>query len=140
MALRGIFPGLFILTALIATPWPVPLMGQSVTRQMQTSSINLAFSDLKRPHILKVKTSESSAKLTGKILFNGKFIQSLKAQTTQINLSPILRRGENVITVSGQYRPQDTTITIELIGAKTQIRQEISGSGGISQEIVIDVE
>jgi hypothetical protein len=140
MALRGIFPGLFILTALVSTLWPVTLMGQSITRQMQTSSINLALSDLKSPHILKVKTSESSAQMTGKILFNGKFIQSLKTQVTQLNLSPLLRRGENVITVSGQYRPQNTTVTVELIGTKNQIRQEMSGAGVLNQEIVIEVE
>jgi hypothetical protein len=134
--------GTLVLTTILSTLWPNSLIGStvSVTQQIQSSSTNLSFADLKQPHIFKISTLDAPIQITGKISCNGRLIQNIKTQSTQFNLSPLLRRGRNVIQISGQYRPKDAIVAIELKGAETRIRQEVSGSGVLNQELVLEVE
>lgn len=134
--------GTLVLTTILSTLWPTSLIGStvSITQQIQSSSTSLSFADLKQPHIFKISTLDSPIQITGKISCNGRLIQNIKTQSTQFNLSPLLRRGRNVIRISGQYRPKDAIVAIELKGAETRIRQEVSGSGVLNQELVLEVE
>lgn len=134
--------GAIVLTTVTSTLWPSSLMGStvSVTQQIQSSSTNLSFADLKQPHIFKISALDSPVQITGKISCNGRLIQNIKTQSTQFNLSPLLRKGRNVIRISGQYRPKDAIVAIELKGAETRIRQEVSGSGVLNQELVLEVQ
>jgi hypothetical protein len=134
--------GTIVLTTGFMMLWAPSLMGSTmrVNQQIQSTTTNLSFADLKQPHLFKISAVDAPVQITGKISFNGRLIQNINTRSTQFNLSPLLRRGRNVIRVSGQYRPKDAIVAIELKGAETRMRQEVSGSGVLNQELVLEVE
>jgi len=92
---------------------------------------------LKQPHILKISTN--ATQLRGQIKLNGRLLQSLKTSGNQINLSPYLKVGRQVLEISGQYSPRHASVKIEFLGKNTQIRQETQGNSYLEQKFMINV-
>jgi hypothetical protein len=112
----------------------------AVNKQMQETGINLSATDLKRPHILSVSTSQSVTQITGDIKLNGKPIKKLSRNSTRIDLAPSLKIGKNIVAVSGRYSPASTSINVEFTGPNNHISQQMGGNGTINQVLVIKVQ
>lgn len=115
------------------------MWANEVKQQTQETSINIDASDLRYPHFLRVNVSQSVTQLQGQIKLDGKLIKTLSDRSTQINLSPYLSQGTNVLKISGQYFPPDAAIAVEFTGPHTQISQQTSGSGSLNQTLIIEV-
>jgi hypothetical protein len=110
-----------------------------IKQQEQETTINLSLEDLRQPHYLKITTSGSATRISGKVELNGKLLQTLTSSGTSINLSPLLKPGTNVVKISGQYTPVDANINTEFVGNNTQITQQAGGSGYLSQKLIFVV-
>jgi hypothetical protein len=106
-------------------------------RQTQATTISLNSDDLRQPHFLRVSTA--AAQLNGRIELDGKLVQTLKNSRVQIDLSPKLTQGRHILSISGEYRPTNASVQIELIGPNTQVSQQTAGSGSINQTLIIEV-
>ena len=109
-----------------------------VKQQTQETAISLSLADLKQPHLLKV-SALTATQFTGKIELDGKFFQTIANKSTQINMSPSLTKGRHIITISGEYRPENSSVSVEFIGPNTQVSQQTGGSGYINQTLIIEV-
>jgi hypothetical protein len=119
-----------------------PFLGMGnelISQARQETSVNVNSADLRRPHILRV-SSTNNAYLTGNIKLNGKTIASLAGNGKEINLSSYLQRGVNIIDVSSQYNPIDATVKVEFSGPSTSVSQQTSGKGKLEQKIIVRVE
>ncbi len=131
-------------TAVLAAPATVMTQNSifadavQVKQQTQETAISLRLADLKQPHILKV-SALTATQFTGEIELDGKFFQKLKNNSTQINMSPSLTQGRHTITISGEYRPSNSSVSVEFIGPNTQVSQQTGGSGYINQTLIIEV-
>lgn len=115
-------------------------MSYTETQQMQQTTISVNAADLQEPHILRITTTPSSAQLTGvKIKVDGKTISTAKNYPIEINLSPMLTRGQHKIEITGSYNPANSGVQIEFSGPGTQVSQQTSGNGAIAHTIVVDV-
>lgn len=108
--------------------------------QVQESTVSLNADDLSQPHVLRIFAPQSSSSLSGSVSFNGRVIHSLRGRGTKINLSPYLRRGRNVVKISGYSSPSSASVEVEFSGPGTHINQTSSGTGSLNQRIVLDVQ
>lgn len=125
--------------ALVQSPKQEEVLANS-SYQEQETTVFLSSENLNEPHYLRVKGSGDLSYLSGSISCNGRIIQLLGNQTTQINLSPYLTQGQNDVAITGQYSPVTTSIAIELIGPDNQVTQSTSGNGALNQNILVDVQ
>lgn len=107
-------------------------------QQIQETTISLNVADLNEPHILTINSSGS--KLNGEIKLNGKVIETISKKETEIDLSSQLKKGKNIIEISGNYTPNSSLISVEFITPVNELFQEVGGSGEIHQKIIIDVQ
>jgi hypothetical protein len=112
----------------------------AVSQQMQETAINLRATELKKPHILSVTSSQSLTQMTGDIKLNGKSIAKLNRTSVRIDLAPSLKLGKNIVTILGKYSPASSSVNIEFIGSSNRISQQMGGSGSIDQTLVIKVQ
>lgn len=112
---------------------------QIIDNQTQQTTINLNSADLNQPHLLKISTNPTKTRLTGQIKLNGKIIQTLKTNHTEINLSPQLTPGKHTIEISGNYNPTNARVQINFTGTNTQITHQIQGTGKINQILTINI-
>lgn len=117
-----------------------PTKAVAISQQIQKTTINLRAADLKQSHILSVSTSQALTQMAGDIKVNGKRIAKLGRKTTRINLGPSLKLGENIVVVSGQYSPANTSIDLEFISPNKQVSQQMAGSGYLKQVLIIKVQ
>jgi len=110
-----------------------------VQQESQQTRINLSSDSLRKPHILKVSTPTAGEQLTGQIKVDGRVVQSLKNNSTQINLSHLLSQGTHKIEILGNY-PENSSVQVEFSGPNTQVVQQTAGSGTIRQILIVDVE
>ncbi len=110
----------------------------SVNRQAQQTRIQVSLDDLREPHLLIVTAPTKSTRFTGQVTIDGKVIQAL-SNSTQIDLSPNLSQGVNIIEVRGSYSPPNSSIEVELTAPNTQVTQQTGGSGYFNQTLIIDV-
>ncbi|EAZ91661.1 hypothetical protein [Crocosphaera chwakensis] len=108
--------------------------------QEQQTSVNLSLSDLDSPCILSISSSPSETQLTGEISLNGQLIKSFTGHNNEINLSPYLMSGQQIISISGHYTPSHSSVKIELTGNSTHISQETGGSGQIKQQLIFNIQ
>lgn len=108
--------------------------------QVSETILSLNAEELSEPHWLRVRSSSSLSYLSGSIFCNGRIIKHLNNGTTEVDISPYLRSGENSISILGRYSPSITMIEIELTGPSNQVSQSASGDGDIQSNIVIDVQ
>ena len=102
----------------------------------QETTINLTEDDLQEDLLLKINTANNFA---GNIKINGKNIQKIEGNSTEISLLKLLKKGKNIIEINGVDKSIGSTLRVELIGANTQISQESGGSGDIQHILVIYV-
>jgi hypothetical protein len=112
----------------------------SINQQTQETSINLSAADLRQPHILSISTSQVPTQVAGDIKLNGKLIKKLSLTPARINLAPSLKKGKNIVAVSGKYSPASTSVNVEFSGPGTQVSQQIAGNGSVKQVLTIRVE
>ena len=110
----------------------------SKPEQVQSSTISIDAGDLGQPHILSV--SIPSGYIDGEIELNGRVLSQLTDRDTRIDLAPHLSRGRNLLKISGTYKPERTTVTVELAGSQTQVTQQTAGNGRLNQIIILEVQ
>ena len=119
-------------------PQDVSLMAQG-QHSIQRTSVNLNTDDLNRPLLLTVKAL-NGANIQGQIHLNGQVIQSLQGNTTQVNLSNYLGRGNYDIIITGSYYPSQSSVSITLDGNGTQVSQQTGQTGFLNQQINLEVQ
>ena len=112
---------------------------RSAIAQQQETSIDINSADLNSPHILTINSDTDNLSLNAQIKLNGQLLKTL-TKSTEINLSPLLKKGKNLINISGKYSPENATINVKLSGDSTQIDQQSSGSGILDQRLIIFVK
>ena len=111
----------------------------SQSYQEQETTINISSSDLDQPHILSISALQSKTYLATKIFLNGQLIKSFTGNHNVFNLSPYLTSGKQIVSILGDYTPNNSSVKIELTGQTTHIRQETGGSGEIRQKLIFNV-
>ncbi len=106
---------------------------------IQTTSINLNHNELNHPLLLTIKAL-NGASIQGQIYLNGQVIKPLKGNTTQVNLSNYLGRGNYGILITGSYSPSQGSVSITLDGNGTQVNQQTSQTGFLNQQINLEVQ
>lgn len=109
--------------------------------QIQQVSINLNLNDLQQANTLKVikVNNLASGYLTGEIKLGGKTIKTIVSNTTELNLSPFLKKGDNVLEIWGNYSPIKSSIQVEFTGPNTAVSQQNAGTGKITHQLIINV-
>ncbi|MEM8723532.1 MAG: hypothetical protein AAGE84_30335 [Cyanobacteria bacterium P01_G01_bin.39] len=103
----------------------------------QQASINVGLENLGRPFILKIETSSSPIDVRVKI--NEITIKKLNSGKNQLNLSPFLLMGKNVIEISTPYSLSLSSIKVELLGPNINVCQQTSGTGVLNHTLVVIV-
>jgi hypothetical protein len=111
------------------------------TKQLQQISINLSVNNLQQANILKITkvNNLASGYLKGEIKLGGRTIKTITGNSTEINLSPFLKKGNNILEILGSCSPSNSSIKVEFIGHNTAISQQNSGTGKINYQLIIDV-
>lgn len=132
-----------LVTPLLVTAWHsenIKAAQAQIQQQTQTATISLAFRDLRQPHWLSVSSLSPGTKLQGRIELNGKLIQQLNSHSTKIDISSHLSKGENILKISGEYAPANTSVEVQFIGPHTQVSQRTSGDGHLQQTLIVEVQ
>ena len=108
-------------------------------QQLQQTIISLNAVDTNQPHILSI-SAPTATELTGEIQVDSRVIHTLSNDDNQINLSPYLTTGRHTIEISGNYRPKDSSVTVEFTGNRKQITLQTGGDGNLNQTIIFDVK
>ncbi|BAZ17296.1 hypothetical protein NIES4071_91740 [Calothrix sp. NIES-4071] len=111
---------------------------QSNSSSIQRSSLNLSATNLKQPQILKINASH--ARLQGEISVNGKVVQRLNDNTTELNLSPYLSVGQQKVEISARYSPSTAAVSVEVQGSGNNISQQTSGTGTVNYTLDLSVQ
>ncbi|MDJ0510623.1 MAG: hypothetical protein QNJ64_15415 [Crocosphaera sp.] len=106
---------------------------------MQSTSINLNHNDLSQPLVLTIKAL-NGANIKGEIYLNGQVIKTLQGNTTEVNLSNYLSRGNYGILITGMYYPSQSSVSITLDGNGTQVSQQTGKTGLLKQQINLEVQ
>ncbi len=110
--------------------------------QTQYSSVSVERSDLRQPHLLRIKGEMNNAPMPLErvvVKLNGKTIKTIVNNSLELNLAPLMVAGRNEVEVSGTTIQSNTTISLRFTGPHTQVNQQSSGSGRIKQQLVINV-
>lgn len=110
---------------------------QGSSSTQQTTGVSISSDALKSPHILSIKSKEN-AQLIGEVAVDGVVIKKLQGSQS-FNLSPYLKLGVNKVEISGNYKPASSSVSIEFSGANTQVTQQMSGNGTLSQTLIVTV-
>jgi hypothetical protein len=105
--------------------------------------VSLARADLGQPYILRIAASlnDYPAKLTqATIKLNGKVVKTVTNTALELNLSPLLKNGRNVVEISASSLAAEATITTRLIGANANIHNQSAGYGSSKQQLIVNVE
>jgi hypothetical protein len=113
-----------------------------INQQIQQTSINLNISDLETDNVLKiVKVNNLKyGRLNGEVKLNGEKIKLINSNSTEINLSSLLKQGINVVEICGSYTPINSSIKIEFSGFNTLVSQSASGTGKLNQRLIIRIK
>jgi hypothetical protein len=108
------------------------------SEQVQYSSVSLDRTDLREPHILRVRGELNNLPILMEqvvVKLNGKVVGSI----ANSNLAPMMMPGRNQVEISGTTAQSGTIILLNFKGPRTQVNQQSSGSGRIKQMLAIDV-
>ena len=103
----------------------------------QETIINLSPDALKKNYFLKINSSYG---FQGKLKVNGRNIKKIRGNDIKIRLSYILKRGKNILEITGNNQSSTANLQVELIGPGTQISQSSIGDGNIKNTLVIYIE
>jgi hypothetical protein len=110
--------------------------------QVQYSSVSLYRTDLREPHILRVRGELNNSPIPMEqvvVKLNGKVVKSIAGSDLELNLAPMMIPGRNEVEVSGTTVQSGSTISLNFKGPRTQVNQQSSGSGRIKQMLTINV-
>ncbi|NCJ08153.1 hypothetical protein GS597_16890 [Synechococcales cyanobacterium C] len=119
-------------SALGSAPWR---LAQSI--QSQTTTVYLDASQLSRPHELRISTTGN---LGGQVKVGNTIVRYLNGRESWVNLAPYLRRGRNVVEISGSYAPAQGSISLELKAPGQNVVQQSSGNGRLRHTLILDVD
>jgi hypothetical protein len=105
---------------------------------LQKTAISVKKENLGQPHILKINSSGS--KFKGEIVMNNLVIQEIDSNKLEINLSPYLSRGEQILQVRGKYEPPASTVDLELSSPENNTIQQSSGTGKLDYQLTFNVQ
>lgn len=108
--------------------------------QNQQTAVNLSLSDLNEANLLSITASQPETQLTAGVSLNGQFIKSLTDDDNVLDLSPYLTLGKQVVSISGNYTPENASIEIAYRGKKTRISQKTTGTGELQQQFIFHVK
>ncbi len=112
------------------------------SEQVQYSSVSLDRTDLREPHILRVRGELNNLPILMEqvvVKLNGKVVGSIANSDLELNLAPMMMPGRNQVEISGTTAQSGTIILLNFKGPRTQVNQQSSGSGRIKQMLAIDV-
>jgi hypothetical protein len=104
----------------------------------QKTALSVKAENLKQPHVLIINSNGS--KLQGEIVMNNKVIQKFDDNKLEVNLSPYLSRGEQVLEVRGKYEPASSTVNLELNSPENNTIQQSSGTGKLDYQLALNVQ
>jgi hypothetical protein len=111
--------------------------------QTQSSTVSLDRSDLRQPHILRVLGEMNNSPVKMKrveVRINGKVVKTIANGSLEFDLAPMMMRaGRYEVDVFAISPQSANTISLNLIGAHTQIKQQSSGVGNINRKLIINV-
>jgi hypothetical protein len=110
--------------------------------QVQYSNVSLDRTDLREPHILRVRGELNNSPIPMEqvvVKLNGKVVKSIAGSDLELNLATMMIPGRNQVEVSGTTVQSGTTISLNFKGPRTQVNQQSSGSGRIKQILAINV-
>lgn len=107
-------------------------------RQQNHQQSSLRATRLTQPYTLAVKATGRAINAAVKV--DGQTIKTLTSQSEAVNLSPYLSAGRHIIEISGTYSPTSASVQILLTGPGTQISQQVSGGGTLSQTLQISIQ
>ena len=111
--------------------------------QTQSSTVSLDRADLRQPHILRVLGEMNNSPVKMKrveVRINGKVVKTIANGSLELNLAPMMMRaGRYEVDVLAISPQSANTISLNLIGANTQIKQQSSGVGNINRKLIINV-
>jgi hypothetical protein len=110
----------------------------SVSSSYQNTAITVKAEKLKEPHVLLINFNGS--KVQGEIVMNNKVIQKFDDNKLEINLSPYLERGKQVLQVKGKYEPASSTVNLELNSPENNTIQQSSGTGTLDYQLTLNVQ
>jgi hypothetical protein len=111
------------------------LLGSS---NYQKATISVKKENLGQPHMLKINSGGS--KLKGEIVMNNQVIQEINDNKLEINLSPYLSKGEQILKVRGKYEPASSTVDLELSSPENNTIQQSSGTGKLDYQLTFNVQ
>jgi hypothetical protein len=138
-----------ILICLLASMFPLKaenyydyLHQNKNSQQLQETSINLNVNDLQTANILRIVKVDNlnNGNLKGEVKLGGEKIKEINSNSTEINLSSLLKQGTNILEISGSYTPINSSIKVEFSGSDTLISQETGGSGKLNQRLIIKIK
>jgi hypothetical protein len=111
--------------------------------QTQSSTVSLDRADLRQPHILRVLGEMNNSPVRMKrveVRINGKVVKTIANGSLELDLAPMMMRaGRYEVDVLAISPQSANTISLNLIGAHTQIKQQSSGVGNINRKLIINV-
>ena len=111
--------------------------------QTQSSTVSLDRADLRQPHILRVLGEMNNSPVKMKrveVRINGKVVKTIANGSLELDLAPMMMRaGRYEVDVLAISPQSANTISLNLIGANTQIKQQSSGVGNINRKLIINV-
>jgi len=111
--------------------------------QTQSSTVSLDRADLRQPHILRVLGEMNNSPVKMKrveVRINGKVVKTIANGSLALDLAPMMMRtGRYEVDVLAISPQSANTISLNLIGANTQIKQQSSGTGNINRKLIINV-
>ena len=74
------------------------------------------------------------------VRINGKVVKTIANGSLELDLAPMMMRaGRYQVDVLAMSSQSANTISLSLIGANTQIKQQSSGVGNINRKLIINV-
>lgn len=111
--------------------------------QTQSTAVSLDRADLRQPHILRVLGEMNNSPVKMKrveVRINGKVVKTIANGSLELDLAPMMMRaGRYEVDVLAISPQSANTISLNLIGANTQIKQQSSGVGNINRKLIINV-
>ncbi len=97
-----------------------------------TISYDINSKDLNLPYILTINSDTKSFRLNiAHIKVNGQLLKT-PTNSTKINLSSMLKKGTNIISILCEYSPSNAEISFELYDGTTRIRGDGSAKSNIT--------
>lgn len=106
--------------------------------QRQTNTVTLRRDLLDEPHYLTLR-SEGASRLNGQILINDRIVRNLDAGSLTVDLAPYLTTGTTTVTLTADYAPTNASVVLRFEGPETTVSQQLSGTGQLNYQLVLDV-